>query len=238
VAVINSNQGYDYWHSITITENADAIYVGQDFDLLSPALVDSLSTITFPVSDNFNSSSGLDRFFQMIYLRHPTIGYDALLNADNLTNMANGVWQTFTAIWFSNTQRIPISDSDSSHIMAHISGMERRMTVSARTIWTMQGLLGVLILCVAICAYLNRGADRILYQPPYTIASLICLVEGSKLPRVVQQAYEDLPEGEVMTERRLKKVLENYTVRFGWFDQEDGKERYGVEIFPKDDEAM
>jgi hypothetical protein len=237
VSVINSNQGSNYWPSITFTEDADAIYVGQDFDLLSVAFLNSLTDITFPVTDNFNGSLDLDIFFQLIYLRHPMIDNDALFNADNLTNMVNEVWQTFTAIWFSNTQRIPIRDSNASHITAHISGMERRMTVSARTVWTMQGLLGILILCVAICAYLSRGADRILYHPPYTIASLIGLVEGSRLPRVVQQAYEELPEGEVMTERRLKKILEKYTVRFGWIDQEDGKERYGVEIFPKDDEA-
>jgi hypothetical protein len=238
VSIIGSSQAYEYWPNITFTKNADAVAAGQDFDLVSPTLMNALEGTVIPSSKYFDTDSSFDAFFQLIYLRYPNMDKETLLYADNLTSIVNEVWQSFTAIWFSNTQRIPISDSDNSKITALISGIERRMTVSVRSTLIMQGLLGVLILCVGICAYLNRGADRILYQPPYTIASIICLVQGSKLPRVIQQTYEDLPEEEMITERRLKKVLENYRVRLGWFEQENGTERYGVEIFPKNDEGL
>jgi hypothetical protein len=238
VSVISSNNGSEYQLSITVTENPDTIYVGQEFDLVSKILMAELDATLIPVSVSSNSSFRVSELFQLIWLLYPNMDKDTLLSEDNLANAVNEIWQRFTAILFSTTQRIPVSDGDDHRIMAQISGMRRRLTVSERTTRIMQGLLGILTLCMAICAYLSCGADQILYQPPYTIASLICLVEGSKLPQVVQQAYEDLPEGEVMTERGLKKALENYIVRFGWFTQENGRQRYGVEIFSKGCEAI
>ncbi|KAF3386640.1 hypothetical protein F1880_000487 [Penicillium rolfsii] len=132
-----------------------------------------------------------------------------------------GTWLPGTVATPYQDDMHPISHTNRT-VAAHVSQRVQLLQMNALAVWLSVGILGWLMLTTLIVAILQRRYFGRLVRNVECLGDVLVLIAGSSnLLQVV---------GEIQAGRLAPEDYEHLRTRLGWFMDEDGKLRWGVEM--------
>ncbi|CCM04160.1 uncharacterized protein FIBRA_06322 [Fibroporia radiculosa] len=197
--------------------------------------IDSITNSSYTRSNqpNATSSSNMpnlfqggqyDYYFEAMFADAPELPVEAFMQKDVLIKAAQTQWSAYWARITDAYMRVPV-DQDQT-IQGSVVYYSTRVFVDRRTARIMEGLLAGIVVCIIFVAFSLRTASG-LPRPPHSIASQMSLFAGSKTLTMRELRRSNAQH---MSSAQLRKALDGYWFGLGWWEDDAGQVRYGIDM--------